>query len=44
VYAAVYSPLPAGDYRVWRSDGTVATVVHVAGSRITQKTWPDLLP
>lgn len=42
VYAAVYSPLPAGDYRVWRSDGTIATVAHVAGGQITQTVWPDL--
>jgi hypothetical protein len=41
VYAAVYSPLPAGAYSVWRSDGTVATVAHVAGGQITQTVWPD---
>ena len=40
VYAAVYSPLPAGDYDVWRADGTVAIVAHVAGGQITQTVWP----
>jgi hypothetical protein len=39
-YAAVYSPLPAGDYHIWPSDGSVAVVVHIAGGRVTQTTWP----
>ena len=40
VYAAVYAPLPAGDYEVWRGDGTVATVAHIAGGEITRTEWP----
>src|SRR2546422_9668933 len=40
-YAAVYSSLPAGNYRVWRLDGSMAAVVHVAGGQVTQTTWPD---
>lgn len=43
MYAAVYSPLPAGDYDVWRGDGTVATVAHVVGGEITQTEWPGPL-
>jgi hypothetical protein len=43
-YAAVYPVLPAGDYTVWRDDGTSAGQVTIHGGRASQFRWPEVAP
>jgi hypothetical protein len=39
-YAAVYSPLRAGEYTIWRDEDRPAATVTIAGGRITSCRWP----
>jgi hypothetical protein len=39
-YAAVYPGLPAGDYVIWRDDGSQAGQVAVRGGHASQFLWP----
>jgi hypothetical protein len=39
-YAAVYPDLAAGDYTLWREDGTAAVDVTITGGSITSCHWP----
>jgi hypothetical protein len=39
VYCAVISPLPAGDYTVWRDAGTAGPTVHVPPAGVAEQRW-----
>jgi hypothetical protein len=39
VYCVVITPLPAGDYTVWRDPDTVEGVVAVAGGSVSSYRW-----
>lgn len=39
-HAAVYPGLTAGDYTIWRDDGTAACAVAVLGGQVTTAWWP----
>jgi hypothetical protein len=39
-YAAVYISLAAGDYVLWRDDGTPAGTVSIRGGHIAHFSWP----
>jgi hypothetical protein len=41
VWAAVYPDLAAGDYTIWRADGTVAATVTITGAIVTNCHWPS---
>ena len=43
-YAAVYPVVPAGDYTVWRDDGTPAGRVSIQGGQPSQFRWPEVAP
>jgi hypothetical protein len=38
-YAAVYPSLKAGQYRLWRPDGTPTDPIVIAGGRVTEVEW-----
>ena len=38
-YAVVYDGLAAGDYRLWRDDGTPDGQVTIVGGQVTSHTW-----
>jgi hypothetical protein len=40
-HAAVYPGLPAGDYIIWRHDGSPVGQVTVHGGRASSFRWPD---
>ena len=40
VYAAVYPVLAAGDYVVWREDGSQAGQVAIRGGQASRFRWP----
>jgi hypothetical protein len=44
VYAAVYPVLPAGDYVVWRQDGSQAGHVSIRGGQASRFRWPEVTP
>jgi hypothetical protein len=43
-YAAVYPVLSAGEYTVWREDGTPAGRVTIRGGQATHFRWPEVAP
>jgi len=43
-YAAVYPVLPAGEYTVWREDGTPAGQVTIRGGQASHFRWPQAVP
>jgi hypothetical protein len=43
-YAAVYPGLPAGEYTIWRDDGTPAGQVTVHGGEASRFRWPEVSP
>jgi len=43
-YAAVYPVVPAGEYTVWRDDGTPAGQVTVHGGQASRFRWPEVAP
>jgi hypothetical protein len=44
VYAAVYPVLAAGDYVVWRQDGSQAGQVSIRGGQANRFRWPEVTP
>ena len=44
VYAAVYPVLAAGDYVVWRKDGSQAGQVSIRGGQASRFRWPEVTP
>lgn len=44
VYAAVYPVLAAGDYVVWRQDGSQAGQVSIRGGQASRFRWPEVTP
>jgi hypothetical protein len=44
VYAAVYPALAAGDYVVWRQDGSQAGQVSICGGQASRFRWPEVTP
>jgi hypothetical protein len=38
-HAAVYPDLAAGEYTIWRDDGTPAGAVTIVGGRVTRYRW-----
>ena len=43
-YAAVYPAVPAGEYTVWRDDGSAAGQVTVLGGQASRFRWPEVAP
>jgi len=43
-YAAVYPVLTAGQYTVWRADGTPAGQVTIRGGQASHFRWPPAAP
>ena len=43
-YAAVYPVLTAGEYTVWRDDGTPAGQVTIRGGQASHFRWPQAAP
>ena len=43
-YAAVYPVLTAGEYTVWREDGTPAGQVTIRGGQASHFRWPQAAP